>query len=282
MKKILTAIVSLALAITCAFGLVGCGEDGAIEGIKSSKYDAKKEQLVVATNAAFPPFEYKMGNKFAGIDMEIAKGFADYLGWELVIMDMDFDAVVTSVGKNGVDIAMAGLTVNETRKQSVNFTNSYYNASQVVIVKEGDTSLDACTTAAEIDAILNASGTKIGVQAGTTGEFYVTGDEDWGFDGYANATCSPYSNAALAVKDLKNGNLDYVVVDEAPAKNIANSVGGVKVIEIALTEEEYAFGVDKAQEDLLEQANAYLAKIQSDGTYAKIAEKYFSNEIKEG
>ena len=279
MKKLLTLIVATLMLIVSAFSLVGCGKGMDIDAFESATYDASKEQLVVATNAQFPPFEYKMGNKFAGIDMEIAKGFAEYLGWEIVIMDMDFDAVVTSVGKNGVDIAMAGLTVNEERKSSVNFTNSYYNASQVVIVKDGDTSLDGKTTADEVNAVLNVAGKKIGVQAGTTGEFYVKGDADWGFDGLTNAECKPYTNAAMAVQDLKNGNIDYVVVDEAPAKNISKEVGGVKVIEIALTVEEYAFGVDKAQPELLQKANEYLAKIKNDGTYEKIAQKYFSQEL---
>ena len=129
------------------------------EGIKpftSAKFDANKadEQLVVATNAAFAPFEYRDVYKFAGIDMEIAAYIAEKLGLELVIMDMDFDAVVTSVGKNGVDIAMAGLTVNETRKQSVNFTESYYNAAQMLVVKEGETSFDNCKTAEDVLAVL--------------------------------------------------------------------------------------------------------------------------------
>lgn len=277
MKKIITTILSVVMAAIFSVSLVGCGMT--IDAVESATYDPNKDQLVVATNAAFPPFEYKMGNKYAGIDMEIAKGFADYLGVEIVIRDMDFDAVVTSVGKNGVDIAMAGLTVNETRKQSVNFTDSYYNASQVVIVKAGDTSLDGLDTPAEIDAVLNRTGVKIGVQAGTTGEFYVSGDEDWGFAGLTNAQCRPYSNGALAVQDLKNGNIDYVVIDEAPANNIAKSVGGVTVINVALTEEEYAFGVDKNQPQLLEKANEYLALIKSNGTYEKIAEKYFSLDI---
>lgn len=123
-----------------------------ITPIESAVFNADKadEQLVVATNAAFAPFEYKEGDKFAGIDMAIAKYIADTLGMELVIMDMEFDAVVTSVGKNGVDVAMAGLTVNEKRKESVNFTVSYYNAAQMLIVPASETAFDSCKTDADV------------------------------------------------------------------------------------------------------------------------------------
>ena len=127
-----------------------------INPVKSATFDASKAdtQLVVATNAAFAPFEYKEGDKFAGIDMEIAAYIAEQLGMELVIQDMEFDSVVTSVGKNNVDIAMAGLTVNETRKQSVNFTMSYYNAAQVLVVLENETAFDDCNTADDVIAVL--------------------------------------------------------------------------------------------------------------------------------
>ena len=127
-----------------------------IAPVESAEFDASKadKQLVVATNANFAPFEYKEGNKFAGIDMEIAAYIAETLDMELVIKDMDFDAVVTSVGYNGVDIAMAALTVNDTRKQSVNFTESYYDAAQVIIVKSADTSFDFCETDADVIAKL--------------------------------------------------------------------------------------------------------------------------------
>ncbi len=127
-----------------------------IQPFESAQLDNSKSagQLVVATNANFAPFEYKEGNMFAGIDMEIAKYIADTLDLELVISDMEFDSVVTSVGKNNIDIAMAGLTVNETRKQSVNFTASYYNAAQVLITKANDTSFDACETADDVLAVL--------------------------------------------------------------------------------------------------------------------------------
>ena len=123
-----------------------------INPFESATIDPAKadKQLVVATNAAFPPFEYKEGNKFAGIDMEIAAYIAEKLDLELVIMDMEFDSVVTSVGKNGVDIAMAGLTVNDTRKQYVNFSESYYNAAQMLIVPDSETAFDNCKTAEEV------------------------------------------------------------------------------------------------------------------------------------
>ena len=127
-----------------------------INPVTSDKFDASKadSQLVVATNAEFAPFEYMDGDKFAGIDMEIAAYIAEKLGMELVIMNMDFDAVVTSVGKNNIDVAMAGLTVNETRQKSVNFTDSYYNAAQVLIVPESEKAFDNCKTAEDVLAVL--------------------------------------------------------------------------------------------------------------------------------
>lgn len=137
-------------------GNVTSGDD-AIVGIESAKKDLNKNQLVVSTNAAFAPYEYKKGDKFCGIDMEIAKMIADKLNIELVIEDMDFDAVVTSVGKNGVDIAMAGLSVTETRKQSVNFSDAYYEgAYQVVVVKKDNTEFDACKTKEDVENILKS------------------------------------------------------------------------------------------------------------------------------
>ncbi len=127
-----------------------------INPVSSAVFDENNldGQLVVATNAAFAPFEYKDGDKFAGIDMEIAAYLAGELDMELVIKDMDFDAVVTSVGSHGVDIAMSGLTVNEKRKESVNFTTTYYNAAQVLITLKNDTAFDACETAEDVLAKL--------------------------------------------------------------------------------------------------------------------------------
>ena len=199
--------------------------DGEPTAVKSATLDTSKDQLVVATNAAFEPFEYMIGDSYYGIDMEIAQLLANELGQELVIMNMDFDAVCLSVGQHQCDIAMAGLTVNEERKEYVTFSDSYYEASQVMIVKGDDTTFDACTDAASVEAILNklTKDNKIGVQSGTTGQFYTEGDADWGFAGLP-ATCVPYKNGSLAVQDLINGNIDYVIIDVAPAACIVEAI----------------------------------------------------------
>ena len=127
-----------------------------ITPVASAQKDLSKKdtQLVIATNAAFNPFEYTDGDKFVGIDIEIMKMVADELGMELVIEDMEFDSVVTAVGKNGVDVAAAALTVNETRKESVNFSTTYYNAAQVLIVLENVTTFDSCKTAQDVIDLL--------------------------------------------------------------------------------------------------------------------------------
>ena len=194
----------------------------------SATEDSAKDQLVVATNAEFEPFEYKKGDTFYGIDMEIAKALADSLGKELVIKDMKFEAVVTSVQQQKCDIAMAGLTVNESRAKQVDFTDSYYSASQKVVVKGDDTTFDACKTKEDVEKILNGldSSVKIGGQNGTTGQSYVQGSEDMGFAGL-KAQFVGYDNASLAMQDLINGNLNYVIVDAAPAAAITTAINNV-------------------------------------------------------
>ena len=146
--------------------------------ITSAKLDTSKDQLKVATNAAFEPFEYTEGDTYYGIDMEIAAGLAQKLGKELVIQNMDFDAVCLSVGQHKSDVAMAGLTIKEDRKKYVDFSDSYYDATQKVIVRTDNKEFDSCKDKAAIDKILETKdkGVKVGVQSGTTGQFYCEGD----------------------------------------------------------------------------------------------------------
>lgn len=199
--------------------------DGSPTAVVSAELDSSKDQLIVATNASFEPFEYMLGDSYYGIDLEIAALLAEHLGKELVIHNMDFDAVVLSVGQGKADIAMAGLTITEARKESVNFSDKYYDASQKLIVMANDSSFDKCTSVSDVEEVLGGldSTTKIGVQTGTTGQFYLEGDEDWGFDGYAVETVG-YKAGSLAVQDMINGNIKYVVIDEAPALFIVESI----------------------------------------------------------
>ena len=203
--------------------------DGTPVAVTSATYDPNKEQLVVATNAAFEPFEYTQGENYYGIDMEIAAKLAEYLGQELVIQNMDFDAVCLSVGQQKCDIAMAGLTIKEDRLEYVNFSDPYYSASQKLIVPSDNTEFDSCATVADVEAILNAkdSSTKIGVQTGTTGQFYCEGDPDWGFTGFAAQTVG-YKNGSLAVQDLLNGSINYVIIDSAPAACITEAINAMQ------------------------------------------------------
>ncbi len=204
--------------------------DGEPTPVQSSEYDASKDQLVVATNAAFEPFEYMDGDSYVGIDMEIASLLAQELGQELVVQNMDFDAVCLSVGQHKCDIAMAGLTINEERTAYVTFSDPYYQASQKLITLGDDTTFDNCTDADSVVETLKAnlaSGDKIGVQQGTTGNYYVEGSEDWGFEGLP-AECVSYKNGSLAVQDLINGNVKYVIIDAAPAASITKAINAMQ------------------------------------------------------
>lgn len=199
--------------------------DGEPAAVKSAAQDSSKDQLLVATNAAFEPFEYTKGDSYYGIDMEIAAGLAEKLGKELVIQNMDFDAVCLSVGQHKSDIAMAGLTVKKEREKYVTFSDPYYSASQKLIVGTDNTEFDACKDKASIEAILKKKdkNTKIGFQNGTTAQFYCEGDKEWGFDGF-NVTATGYKNGSLAVMDLVNGNINYVIIDSAPADAITTAI----------------------------------------------------------
>lgn len=200
-------------------------KEGTPTPVTSAALDETKDQLVVATNAEFPPFEYTEGDQYLGVDMEIAYLLAQKLGKELVIQNMDFDSVCLSVGSHKCDIAMAGLTINEERKESVTFSDSYYQASQKLIVKGDDTTFDDCTTADQVVAKLQSmdSSVKIGFQNGTTGQSYTESTGDFESNAF-KVTPVGYQNGALAVQDMVNGNLNYVIIDAAPAQSIADSV----------------------------------------------------------
>lgn len=256
--KILIVVLALATLIGGCFAFTACNDDD--------------DTLLVATNCEFPPFEYLDDNgKPVGIDMEIAEALASKLGLKLEIKDMAFDSVVSAVASGSCDIGMAGLTITEERKQSVDFTISYFQSSQVVIAKEGDPILSA-TTKEAVEAIL--AGKTIGVQNGTTGYSYASGDSD-AYDGITDPeNVKGYTSGALAVSALLSGSVDYVVIDKAPAEALAQANAGTVASSVVLTTEDYAFAVKKGNTEFLNKVNAAIAEIIEEGTFDRILLKY--------
>lgn len=187
----------------------------------------KQTYLVVATNAEFPPFEYTSGNKYVGIDIEIAKLLADKLGKVLYVYDMSFDAVIQTV-QSGIEsnIGMAGITVNEDRKKQVDFTDEYYQSDQVLVTTQSDTTFADCQSVQDILDRLAQQDKNfvVGTQSGTTGYMFANGNEGFGYEGFDNLTTNGYTAGALAVKDLANGKINAVIIDKQPVLMIADTI----------------------------------------------------------
>lgn len=214
-------------------------KDGSLDTLINSYFDGnadftyenkssspKDGDFIMATNAAFPPFEYKKGAYFCGVDIEIAYNIAQELGKTLFVYDMEFDSIISSVKTGESDIGMAGMTVTDERLEQVDFATPYYKSAQVLTVKVGNTKFDSCTTAEQVENILKAQSKsfKIGTQTGTTGYMYSAGDEDFGYDGFKNLTTKSYQTGALAMTDLDNGRIDAVILDLQPSLMIAQSI----------------------------------------------------------
>lgn len=269
--KVIIAVLALVCLVGACFALVAC--DPKDEGGK----------LVVATNCEFEPFEYLDDNgNPTGIDMDIAAALAKELGLTLEINDMPFESVVASVASGTCNIGIAGLTVNAERLESVDFTQTYFSSSQVVIAKSGDSILDIVVedlededeVAAKVALIESAlNGKRIGVQNGTTGYSYVSGDSD-NYEGVAGATAVGYPSGALAVQAMLNGQVDYVIIDKVPAEKLVAANDGTELSNVVLTGEDYAFAVKKGNTEFLNKVNAALTKLIADGTIEEIFQKY--------
>ena len=270
--KVIIAVLALVCLVGACFALVACDPDKEEGG-----------KLVVATNCEFEPFEYLDDNgNPTGIDMDIAAALAKELGLTLEINDMPFESVVASVASGTCNIGIAGLTVNAERLESVDFTQTYFSSSQVVIAKSGDSILDIVVedlededeVAAKVALIESAlNGKRIGVQNGTTGYSYVSGDSD-NYEGVAGATAVGYPSGALAVQAMLNGQVDYVIIDKVPAEKLVAANDGTELSNVVLTGEDYAFAVKKGNTEFLNKVNAALTKLIADGTIEEIFQKY--------
>lgn len=251
-KKLMAVIMSV---IMTGSMLAGCGSaaGGAAEG-------GAKETLTVGTNAAFPPFEYVGDDgKPDGFDMALIKAVGDKIGMEVQIQDMEFDSLVSSIGGK-IDVAIAGMTVTEERQKTVDFSDSYYEAVQAVIVPKG-------SSVASADDLKNL---KIGVQLGTTGEFIA--------DEIEGAEVSAYNKAVDAVNDLNNGRVDCVIVDKNPAEvfgaQFSDKVDVLSGTDFDFEPEFYAIALPKGDTELAGKINGALKELKEDGTYDKLVKQY--------
>mgnify|MGYP001625426850 FL=1 len=291
MKKVLSVLLAASLAL----GMTACGstasseaasEPAASESTASSEAasseaasDATSDtasaevttvepgKLIMSTNAAFPPYEMTADDgSFEGIDVEIAGAIAEKLDLELQIDDMDFDAALLAAQTGKSDMVMAGVTVTEDRQTVMDFSDSYAAGIQVVIVPEDS----------DIASIDDMTGKMIGVQRGTTGDQYCSASvEDGGF-GEENVT--RYDNGLTAVQALNNGQVDCVVIDNAPAQEFVAANPGLKILDTEYANEEYAIGVAKGNTQLLDAINTAIAELKADGTIQSILDKYISAE----
>ena len=250
MKKLIALILSALLLLSMA----ACS--GGDKGMT-----IEKGKLIMSTNAEFPPYEMTTDDGgFAGIDIEIAEAIAEKLGLELVIDDMDFNAALLAVQQGKSDMVMAGVTVDPDRQKVMDFSNSYATGVQVIIVKE-----DSNVTADTLGDFM------IGTQKGTTSDIYCSDD-------FGAEHVTTYDSSITAVQALINGQVDCVVVDNAPAQELVKANPGLKILETEYITENYAIGFNKGNTELVEAVNKALAELTADGTIQKIIDKYITAE----
>lgn len=274
-KRILAAVLTVAIVMAFA----ACGEKNgaasntATDNTASTAAAAKDSpdaaeakfategKLTMATNASFPPYEYYENEQIVGIDAEIAKAVADKLGVELEIKDMEFGSIIGAVQTGSVDIGMAGMTVTEDRLKTIDFTDSYATAVQVVIVKEDS----------EIASIDDLQGKKIGVQESTTGDIYASDD-------FGEENINRYNKGNDAVAALVAGTVEAVIIDNEPAKSFVASTSGLKILDSSYADEQYAICVSKDNTGLTAAVNGALKELKEDGTIDAIVAKYIPAE----
>lgn len=245
MKRFLSLLLVVAMIATCAIAFTSCGEE-----------EEETNKLTMATNAEFPPFEYVENGEIVGADIEIAQAIAGKLGMELEIINTDFDGALMGASTGKYDMAVAGITANEDRKKNMNFSDSYYKASQAIIVM-ADSDI---ATAADL------KGKKVSCQEGTTGETFLI-DEKY--------EIQSYKTGAEAVAALTAGKVDAVVIDNQVAIALSEKQdGATKVLDEALTQEEYAIAFEKGDDELTEKVNKALKELKEEGKLAEIFEKY--------
>ena len=252
-----SSTASSAAASSVASSAAASSEAASAAATELTTVEAGK--LTMATNAAFPPYEMTTdAGEFEGIDIETAQAIADKLGLELQIDDMDFDAALLSVQQGKADIVMAGVTVTDERKAVMDFSDSYATGIQSIIVPNDS----------DIASPDDLAGKTIGTQRGTTCYIYCSDD-------FGDENVVAYDDGLTAVQALNNGQVDAVVIDNAPAKEFVAANPGLKVLDTSYAEEDYAIGMAKGSA-LEDAVNKALEELKADGTLQAIVDKYIN------
>ena len=268
MKKSVKVLVALVLTAATVFAFSACGSSETASSASGGSLTSEEGVLHMATNAAFPPYEVTTDDGgYEGIDVEIATAIADKLGLELVVDDMDFSATIAAVQSGKSDMVMAGMTVTPERQENIDFTDSYANAIQVVIVPE-DSDIQT------VDDLANDK--MIGCQEGTTGYIYCSDTPENG--GYGEDHVLSYTNGAMAVQALLGGKVDAVVIDNEPAKAFVEANEGLRILDTEFANEDYAIGIAKGNDALMSAVNGALQELIADGTVQSIVDKYIVSE----
>jgi len=253
-------VMAIAMAACMAVSMTACGSSKTDETTAAANNEAAGGVLTMATNAEFPPYEFHDSGEIVGIDVEIARAIAEKMGMTLEVEDIAFDSIIPEIQSGKADIGVAGMTVDEDRLQNVDFSDPYTTSSQVIIVQNDS----------EIAGPDDLAGKAIGVQLGTTGDIYASDYEEQG------STVERYSKGFEAVQAMMQGKIDAVVIDQEPAKVFVSENEGIKILDEALTVEEYAIAIKKGNTELVEKVNSALAELKDSGELQKIIDKYIS------
>lgn len=262
---------NLAFGVSASLVLAACGgatptdtaEGGDTAADETASTEATTGTLTVATEPAFPPFEFQADNgELQGFDIDLMNAIGETAGFEVQFESLPFDGIIPALQAGTVDAAISGMTITEERSQTVDFSRPYIKAGLAIAVQEENS---------EVTSIEDLEDRRIAVQIGTTGAEQAAE--------IPGAEISTFDSAPLALQELANGNVE-AVINDAPVTLDAiasGNIDGLKVVGELVTTEFYGIALPKGSENV-EVINDALMTMMEDGTYAEIYQKWFGDE----
>jgi glutamine transport system substrate-binding protein len=257
MKKMLL----LMMLMTSMLIIAACGadEDTAGEGVEGQTYD-------VGIDATYPPFEFQEDGEYKGIDIDLIQAIADNQGFEIEFNPMDFSGIIPALQAGQLDVAIAGMSITEERKEIVDFSDPYFDAGLSLVVREDNN---------DITSLEDLDGATVAVKSGTTGAQFARDNQDeYGYE------ITQFEDSPSMFQEVSNGNAD-VLLEDYPviAYAIAESGLELKTVGERLTGDQYGIAVLQGEnQDLLEAINTGLQDLRDSGEYDEILNTYLAEE----